>query len=147
MGFLVPKSLRSPILPPAIGANRPGKEKRYLLLFLWDFLMMSLPWCLARMEEGLRWIEDLDWVSESMLLEKARDLSLLRSMVTGLVESGSCSPSLAFFFVFGFAIFDSTVRVAVVSRGNENALFNSYTEFRFGWYQSLLRFHSSILTK
>jgi len=133
---LVPKSLRSPIFPPPIGANKPGNEKRYLLLFLWDFLIISLPWCLATMEEGLRWIELLVLVSESTLFENAKDLSLLRSMVSGFVASASSSLRV-FFFVFGRAIFGFNVVSFVIWRGNENELFNNKSGFRF-WEMTLV---------
>ena len=67
IGFLEPKSVRSPILPPEIGAIRPENEKRYRF-FLWDFFKMSLPWCLMTVLEGLRGENPLAGVCDRMLV-------------------------------------------------------------------------------
>ena len=49
--------------------------------------MISLPWCLATVDEGFRWTEPAAaGASESMPVENARALSLLRSVASGLVS-------------------------------------------------------------
>lgn len=129
----MPKSLSSPIFPPPMGARRPGKEKRNLFL-RWDFLTMSLPWCLITIFEGERGELGLAGVSESMLLEKARLLSLFRSVVSGFASSPP-SPSFFFFNEAGPAIdacgsFSYSEFVLGLGRRREPANFPCYAIMR-----------------
>lgn len=93
MGFLVPTSLSSPILPPASGANSPGKEKRNRFLRC-PFFTTSAPPCFKTSLEGHRARRGSAGRLERTPLEKATCLRRRRCPVSSL--GGARPPSAVF---------------------------------------------------